>query len=374
MKHTPSLLLVSLISVACHTYRAEQPTAATPGVKYATGFSIERTQQGTLVTVSTPFPGATQPIRYLLVSKGAKGHSTEPGVTVVEIPVETLVCTSTTHIPMLDYLNASDKLVGFPTLDYISSPITRARIDSGLVAELGIDKGMNIEKIALLRPSVIMAYSMTGDLGQYKKIEELGIPVLLNAEYLESHPLGRAEWIRFMGLLVGKEKEADSVFTAIATEYERVKALAQNQQERPVVLSGIVYGDSWFLPGGRNYAARLFEDAGCKYLYGDDTSSGFLQLSFESVYSKAADVDLWLGVGSYPSRKALAEADERYARLRPFIDNKVFSYEARKGAKGGNEYLELGYLRPDIILKDLVKIAHPQALPGHELYFYLKIE
>lgn len=374
MKHTPSLLLVSLISVACHSYHAEQPTAATPGVKYATGFTMERTQRGTLVTVSTPFPGAAQPIRYLLVPKGDKGHPTEPGVTEVEVPVETMVCTSTTHIPMLDYLNASEKLVGFPTLDYISSPIMRARIDSGLVAELGIDKGMNIEKIAMLRPSVIMAYSMTGDLGQYKKIEELGIPVLLNAEYLESHPLGRAEWIRFMGLLVGKEKEADSVFSAIATEYERVKALAQNQQERPVVLSGIVYGDSWFLPGGRNYAARLFEDAGCKYLYGDDTSSGFLQLSFESVYSKAADADLWIGVGSYPSRKALAEADARYAHLKPFAKDKVYSYEARKGAKGGNEYLELGYLRPDIILKDLVKIAHPQTLPEHQLYFYLKID
>ena len=241
----------------------------------------------------------------------------------------------------------------------------RARIDSGLVQELGVDKGMNIEKIAVLNPSMVMAYTMTGDWGQFKKIEELGVPVVLNAEYLERHPLGRDEWIKFVGAFLGKEQQADSVFTVIEQEYNRVKALADETSDKPVVLSGIVYGDAWFLPGGQNYAARLFEDAGCQYLFGDDPSTGYLQLSFESVYAKAIHADLWLGVGSFATRQELADAERRYASLKPFINNQVYSYEKRMGPTGGSEYLELGYLRPDYILKDLVKIAHPELLPEH---------
>ena len=219
-----------------------------------------------------------------------------------------------------------------------------------------------------------MGYAMSSDLGQLKKIKELGMPVVLNAEYLEKHPLGRAEWIKFMALFFNKEKEADSAFQFIEKEYLTTQALAGKNSSRPTVLSGIVYGDAWFMPGGKNYAAQLLNDAGCNYLWKETESNGFLEISFESVFAKAKDADLWIGVGSYKSLKEIEASEKRYALFKPFKEKNIYSFNARQGAKGGSEFLELGYLRPDLILKDLVKIAHPELLKNHQLYFYKKLE
>ncbi len=136
----------------------------------------------------------------------------------------------------------------------------------------------------------------------------------------------------------------------------------------------MVYGDAWFLPGGQNYASRILKDAGCQYLWGDDASNGYLELSFEAVYEKANQANLWIGTGSFTTLREINEADERYTRFKPYKQKQVYTYDARKGAKGGSEFMELGYLRPDIILQDLVKIAHPDLLPDHTLYFHKKLE
>lgn len=219
-----------------------------------------------------------------------------------------------------------------------------------------------------------MGYTMTADYGQLRKVEELGIPVVINAEYLEEHPLGRAEWIKFMALFFNKEQQADSIFQLIEKEYLNTKELAANTSTKPTVLSGVVYSDAWFMPGGQNYAAKLIHDAGCQYIWGADSSKGFLQLSFESVYEKAHAADLWIGVASFGTLEEIKNADARYTKFNPYKTKEVYTYNVRKGAKGGSEFLELGYLRPDIILKDLVKIAHPDILPEHELYFYDRLK
>jgi iron complex transport system substrate-binding protein len=145
-------------------------------------------------------------------------------VKVIRVPIKTIVCTSTTHIPLLDYLGETESLVGFPTTDYISSTAMRQRVDNGAVTELGIDKGLNIERLAVLKPDLVMGYTMTSDYGQFKKVEELGVPVVINSEYLERHPLGRAEWIKFVSLFYDKEKQADAVFAEIEKSYLAAKA------------------------------------------------------------------------------------------------------------------------------------------------------
>jgi iron complex transport system substrate-binding protein len=220
-----------------------------------------------------------------------------------------------------------------------------------------------------------MAYTMTSDYGQFKSIEDLGTPVVMNAEYLEEHPLGRAEWIKYMALFFNKQKMADSVFTAIEENYLQTKAKAdQLTGVKPTVLSGIVYGDAWFMPAGQNYAAKLLRDAGFNYLWSDDSTTGFLQLPFELVYGKASQADYWIGVGSFKTLVEITSSDKRYGTFSAFQNKKVFTYNARIGAKGGSEFLELGYLRPDIILQDLVKIAHPQLLSDSTLFFHKKLE
>lgn len=372
------LLLLLMLWTGCdrpHRNQTSAESSSIPsGIRYARGFKITPLGKVKKVEVTYPYQGATSGYTYLLVPKDEPVPDHDRDTRIIRTPVERVVCTSTTHIPLLDYLDETHSLVGFPTTDFISSEKMRKRIDAGAVTELGVDKGINLERLSMLKPDLLMGYTMSGDYGQFKKMEELGVPVVLNAEYLEKHPLGRAEWIKFMGLFFGKEKEADAVFARIEKDYLETLSLTNTLTDRPSVLSGIVYGDVWFMPGGENYAAKILKDAGCRYLWDDTDNHGFLELSFESVYQKAHQADLWIGVGSFSSLQEMENADHRYARFSPWINKQVYTYDARKGAKGGSEFLELGYLRPDLILKDLVKIAHPQVLPGHSLYFHRKLE
>jgi iron complex transport system substrate-binding protein len=373
-----TILLVSMSLIGCDGSRTEV-TSADAGnpqttLRYAEGFTVHLEGSRKIVDVKRAFQGATTGLRYVLVQRDDTVQVPREDAIQIRVPINSLVCTSTTHIPLLDYLEETDKLVGFPTPTYISSPRTRERIDEGEVMDLGIDERLNVERLAVLDPEMVMGYMLSSDYSTFRSIESLEIPVVINAEYLERHPLGRAEWIKFMALFFNKEREADSIFNAIEQSYLAAKAAVDQVQERPTVLSGIVYGDAWFLPGGNNYAAQLLKDAGCDYLWADNSSTGFLQLSFESVYAKAHDADLWIGVGDMSSLEDLKAADSRYQRFGAFARGSVYSYDAKKGAKGGNEYLELGYLRPDIILRDLIAIGHPGALENHALYFHRRLE
>lgn len=379
-----SMRQIIILSFCCILISCEKKKTASSGraesnqqstIHYAEGFTVQYQGKNKLVEVKYPFQGATTGYKYLLVQKGGPIAKHDSDVKVISIPLTSIVCTSTTHLPLLDYLGESEKLIGFPSTDYISSEKIRRRIDEGQVTDLGRDEGMNLERLAMLKPGMVMGYSMGSDYGQFKKIEELHIPVVINAEYLEKHPLGRAEWIKFMALFFNKEHQADSIFRSIEKSYLQIKSSVDAAQlRRPTVLSGIVYSDAWFVPGGNNYASKILKDAGCHYLWEENPSNGFLELSFESVYEKAHDVDLWIGVGNFSSMHELETADHRYTRFAAFQQKKVYTFDARRGAKGGSEYLELGYLRPDIILKDLVKIGHPDLLPGYDLYFHKRLE
>jgi iron complex transport system substrate-binding protein len=368
-------VVLLVVFTSCNSKRNLLPSKTdSVTLKYASGFSIKVVDDIKYITVMYPYPGATEGYEYMLVPEGREIPSHNSKVQVIRTPIKKIICTSTTHIPLLDYLGETQALIGFPTTDYISSEAMRIRIDAGEVTELGVDKGMNLEVLYALNPDLVMGYTMSKDLGQLKKINEMGTPVVVNAEYLEKHPLGRAEWVKFMALFFNKEKEADSIFNKIEEDYLTTTALAATTKQNPSVVSGIVYGDVWFMPGGKNYAARLLKDAGLNYLWSHDESNGFLELSFESVYLKAKNADLWIGVGSYNSLNEMKNAESRYALFDAFTNKKIYTYNKLKGSKGGSEFLELGYLRPDLILKDLVKIGHPHLLPDHELYFHGKLD
>jgi iron complex transport system substrate-binding protein len=374
MKHYFYFLLSTALVVGCQPTREQESPTQEGSMEYATGFTIEALGSARLVEVTQPYPGARESITYLLVPRGEEVPKGYEHLSVITTPVTRMVCTSTTHIPLLDYLGATETLVGFPSHDYISSEKMRARIHAGHVVDLGMDKGLNRELLAELQPDMVMAYSMSKDFGNFQKIEEMGIPVVINAEFLEEHPLGRAEWIKLAGALLGKEQEADSIFSGIRHAYLRLQAMGQSVSSKPTVLSGILYNDGWYLPGGKNYASVILNDAGGQYLWAEDPSSSFLNLSFESVAEKALEADVWIGVASFRSLEEMARSDTRYTLFEAFKKGKVYSYNARMGAKGGSEYLELGYLRPDLILADLIKIMHPNLLPTHELFFYFPLK
>ncbi|MFK7952935.1 MAG: ABC transporter substrate-binding protein, partial [Ekhidna sp.] len=225
-----------------------------------------------------------------------------------------------------------------------------------------------------LDPDAVIAFDMGGESTTLYKIEESNIPVLYNSDFLEQTPLGRAEWIKFFGALLNKRREADSIFLAIEKEYLRLLEIGKNVTNRPTILDGVVYGDTWFLPGGRNWASTFFKDAGGEYLWESDTTSGWLELSFESVYEKANDAHFWIGTSTINTKKELLGQDIRYESFSPFSNDKVYNYNKRIGPNGGYDFFESGYSRPDLILSDLIKILHPELLPEYETYYFKQLE
>jgi len=336
-------------------------------LKYATGFRIKVIPNGYALQVLEPFPGSSDTISYFFIRSTEKTS----GKNEISIPVRSMICTSTSHIPLLDYLKQSKSLKGFPGLDYICSPLMREEIDKGNIVELGLSPELNMEKVIEIYPDLIMSYAMNQK-GMTSKLQN--IPVLFNTDYNEEHPLGRAEWIKVAGIIYDLYEQSDSIFNAIEKKYNDLKNTISDSTKIATVFSGSLYGDSWYMPGGNNYASRLLQDAGYKYLWDDNQESSFLQLSFEHVIEKAKDGEYWIGPAPFPNLNALKEGNERYASFKAFNNKKVYTYDGKKGPKGGNEYLELGYLRPDIILQDLIKIKNPDLFEGESLYFYRKLE
>ncbi len=341
---------------------------------YASGFSVMQGDGYKVVEVTQAFPEKHQPFLYLVLENGNTNQPDESFDAVIRLPAKRIVLTSTTQIPHLDYLAISDYLIGFPNLNLISSATTRALIDAGKVEDLGSGAQANIERILDLNPDLIMISTLGEDLKNLEILKSAGIPAVLNGEYVEQHPLGRAEWIKFTGALLGKFEEASAAFVEIEKSYLEAEQLtATLTNEKPKVMAGVMYKDIWYVPGGESWGARLLKAAGGDYLFEAQKGTGSSQLSYEYVLDQAGEADFWLGASDFTSLSTMKNADPRYGNFKAFELGQVYSYTSKKGATGGLEYFELGYLRPDLILRDIIKILHPELLPDYQLYFYSQL-
>jgi iron complex transport system substrate-binding protein len=200
------------------------------------------------------------------------------------------------------------------------------------------------------------------------------LPVILNADFLDTTPLGQAEWGKYISLFFNTEAEAEAAFAGVETRYQELAALAATAEEKPTVFANTPYDGSWFRPGGQSYLAQCFADAGADYLWADDETTGSIFLDFESVFEQAAAAEFWVNAGFFWQTKADALAeDERFAQFAAFENGQVFTHNKVVTPSGGSAYFETGVTNPDLILADLVKIFHPDLLPDHELYFYRQL-
>ena len=271
-------------------------------------------------------------------------------------------------------LGLTDKLVGFPNLDYISSENARQLISEGKIKELGQNESINTEVLIDLEPDVVVSFAVDGTNKTVESIQQVGIPVLYNADWTEKHPLGKAEWIKFFGVLFDKQKEADSIFNVIETEYFAAVELAKQAATKPTVLSGAMYKDVWYMPQGDSWAAQFIADANGEYLWKETEGTGSLSMSLESVLEKGQNAEFWIGPGQFTSVSQFEEAHSVYSQFLALQNRDVYTFTAKKGETGGILYYELAPNRPDIVLKDIIKILHPEVLPDHELFFFSKVE
>ena len=341
-------------------------------LKYAKRFEVWKKDEMVEVSVNSG-SGSHQPETYLLIPAGSSNMANIAGNTI-KVPVKNLVVTSTSHIPFLSMLGVSEYLAGFPNTKYVSSATVRERIEMGLVKDVGTVNGLNFESLISLQPELVVSYASGADRTQLDQLNQSGIPYVLLQDFMEETPLGRAEWIKFMGLLTGRSAQADSVFDYIEKNYLDLKGLTDGLQEKPTVFSGILYGDTWFAPGADSFAAKFIEHAGGDYTWKDLNGSGSAELSLEAVFDRNMDTEFWIGAGQYTSKTALAEADTRYSNFRAFQTDHVYNYHGSIGPTGGFEYFELGGARPDLVLSDLIKILHSDLLPEYQPYFYKKLD
>lgn len=343
-------------------------------LKYAQGFSILDLGTYKILEIKNPWPKSEKTYKYALIHKGQKVKLNEKDFeAILIIPIKNIVVTSTTHIPSLELLNVEQTLVGFPGINYISSEKTRNRIDIGNVRELGKNEGINTEVLLELFPDVVIGFGIDGNNKTFETIKKSYIPVIYDGDWVENSPLAKAEWIKFFGLLFDKEKKADSIFNSIENDYLEAKKLASKVNNQPTILSGAMYNDVWYLPNGTSTEAQLLKDANTNYLFKESQGTGSLSLNFETVYAKAKDADIWLSPSNYESLEALEKSNVHYTKFKAFQNKNIYSFTNTTGKTGGVLYYELGMTRPDLVLKDIIKICHPELLENYQPYFFKKL-
>lgn len=336
-------------------------------IAYATGFSIKPQQDGYVLTINKPWPDATTSYTYY-ITNGNKPSQIKDAVTL-HVPVKKAVVTSTTHITPLDLLDVIPSLIGYPGTDYISNKFARKRIDAGKVTDLGTDQNMSVEHVISLQPDVVMGYGINSSNSTYDQIASAGIPVIFNGEWIEEHPLGRAEWIKVFGLLYDKVDEANRIFNQIETDYLATLDLLQNQS-KPTVLAGASWKDVWYLPYGNSWQGKIITDAQGDYIYKNTTGKGSLAYNIERVLTDAQQANVWIAPGQYTSYSAMKKDLPAYALFKAFKNKRVYTFGLTKGAKGGVTYYEEASMRPDIVLKDIAHILHPDLFPDYTSYFF----
>ncbi|MBO0329549.1 ABC transporter substrate-binding protein [[Muricauda] lutisoli] len=374
-QHTILLLgFLLALFVGCNQEKKSQSVKnqkSTSAIKYATGFTVEKEGDFTVIEITAAWPGADS-FKYVLVPKEKLPSATFPKGeydAIIGTPVEKIVLTSTTHIEPIKQLGELNSIVGFPNTDYISSPEARGRVESGHIKNLGMNDVLNTEMVLMVNPELIIGFSINDENKAYDVIESVGIPVVYNGDWAEQTPMGKAEWIKFFAPFFGKETLGDSIFTEIESSYKKAATLAKKATSKPTVLTGGLYKDVWYVAGGESWMAKFLKDANADYLWSNTKETGSIGLSLESVLDKAQNAEFWFNPSAHTTYSELAEANPHHKEFTAFTNKKVYSNAMDKGGKGGLIFYELAQHRPDIVLKDFIKILHPELLPEHQLKF-----
>lgn len=335
-------------------------------VEYAEVFAVEKHDEYTLIKIINPWDSTKLLQTYVLVDRNRKLPINLPSGTVVRTPVQSAVAYSVVHCTSLYEIGKFDILKGVCESKYIRKPEIRQKFIENNIQDLGMASSPDIEKIMELEPEVIFTSPISGQ--NYGQVEKLKIPIIEVPDYTESHPLGRAEWIRFYSFFVGNEALADSLFNQTKNNYNQIKETVANVSTKPSILTDTRYQSSWNVPGGKSYLANMLNDAGGNYVWSDDNSKSFLPLSFESVLDKAGDADYWLV--KYHARQdmtltSLKKEYSSYALFKAYKEKRVFGCNTFF-----KDYYEDLPTHPDYILKDFAAIFHPELFPDYQLKYH----
>lgn len=339
-------------------------------MKYAENLKLIKGDGYTEAILRNPWDTTSILRTYLLVDKDKEVPGHLPVGTLVRTPLSKALVYTAVHCHLIHELGMTKSIGGICEVQYIKVPEIVEGCANGSIVNAGEGTNPDIEKIIDLHPDALLLspYENSGGHGQ---VEKLKIPIIECADYMETSALGSAEWIRFYGMLFGQEAKADSIFTQVEKNYNELKALATSQSVKPRVMCELKSGSAWYVPGGNSTTGRLYSDAGGKYLFAHYPNSGAVPLSFETVFDKAQDADVWLMKYNQPSDKTLSNIREDYP---PYTQFKAYQEKQVYGCNTAYaKYYEDFPFHPDRVLKDLIKIFHPTLFPEYELKYFSKL-
>ena len=364
------LLLVSCVSNKKTSLEAFNQDIYTP--EYASGFKILGADnvQSTLIQVFNPWQGAKDVEMSYFISRN--GEQAPAGFTGPTIPAgaKQIVCMSSSYIAMLDALGQADRIVAVSGIDYVSNPYIIAHKDS--IKDMGPE--MNYELLLGLKPDVVLLYGI-GDAqtAVTDKLKELSIPYMYVGEYLEESPLGKAEWMVALSELTDSREKGIEIFSEIPKRYQTLKDLTASVEQRPTVMFNTPWNDSWIMPSTKSYMAQLVNDAGADYIYKENTSNSSAPIGLETAYGLIQKADYWINVGMASTLDELKAVNPKFTDAKSVREKTAYNNNLRLTATGGNEYWESAVIRPDIVLRDLIHIFHPE-LVSDSLYYYRHLE
>ncbi len=354
-------MTIALVLTAICSCKGGSTNAVSEGdtlrLKYASNLTIVKHRGYTTASIADPWHKGKTLHRYILLADTTIDRGSLPEGTVIRTPMRRAVVFTTVHCSLFLNLGASDVIKGVCDLRYIKLPWIQQQCRQGAIIDCGSGMSPDIEKIIDTKPDAILLSPFENS-GGYGKLNEVDIPIVECADYMESSPLGRAEWMRFFGMLTGHEREADSLFAIVEKQYLALKAKAAKTKSRPSVVIDKKNGSVWYVPGGQSTMGVLIGDAGGDYVFASEKKSGSIAMPFETVLDRAGQADIWMlrYSGDHQlTRQELLSEYGGYGELKAYKSGQTYGCNTKTSA-----FYEESLFRPDLLLADFIGIIHPE--------------
>lgn len=359
-----NLFLFLPLLISCKPLVKKELTIEEGSVRYATNFKIEKKGNFTFLKIINPETNEIE-IKYFLKKRGQKERE---GIQTIEVPIKSIAALSSTHIGMLNKLNCLNNILVISDTNYISNNLIKKKCRRGEVKSVGGEGAESVEQIIYSKVNVVMFSGFGKPFSHQEKLKRLGINCIPNYDWRENHPLGKAEWIKLFGVLLGKEKEAFEYFEKVEEEYNNLVELAKESHRLPTVFSGSLLGDIWYAPAGESFNAKLYEDAHLNYIYKNTKGTGSISKSFEEVLLDNQNTEYWLN----PNATTFSDLLNTQPKMRYFKsvkNKKVFDYSTQM-----NFFWENSAIEPQKVLSDFISIFHRELKSTDTLYFYQQLK
>ncbi|MBN2664341.1 MAG: ABC transporter substrate-binding protein [Bacteroidales bacterium] len=369
------IIFITVLFFSCNEKKTDLKTDNKTYPKYAKGFMIENIDNYKKISINLPWQNASDvSFEYYLVNKFEEIPKEIAYKNIIITPIIKAVYLSSTYLGYIEALDKRTSIVGISGTDFVYDSIIRDMIINNQISEVGFEQNIDIEKIIELQPDVVFAYDINGSLQtKYETLQRLGIQVVIVSEYLENHPLGRAEWIKFFGAFFELDTLASSLFSDIYAQYNNVKNSVDSTITKPGVILNTPFQGIWYLPGGNSYMAQMINDAGGNYLFNKKSISESFSISIEEILFKNDSIDILLNPGRVNNISEIFNIDKRISNILCVKKGNVFNNNKRVNLQGGNDFWESGVMLPHVILKDLNIIFCQKTNFYDSLVFYKKL-